>query len=79
MQVQLTNLDGRSLGQAVLTRCADGHLVLDGVPVLAVRIIGSRTALILGDRQVCVATYNYAQALLHPPEAGAALVGGAGG
>ncbi len=61
MLVDLSNLDGQSLGQADLTRNAAGQLMLDATPVITVRIIGSRTALVLAGKQVCVPTTDYAQ------------------
>lgn len=61
MHVALTDLDGRPIGQAELTRAEDRQLLIDGRPVVATRIIGSRVALILAEGQVCVTTADYAQ------------------
>ncbi len=61
MHVTLTDLDGRTIGQAELTRTTDRQLHVDGRPVVATRIIGSRVALILAEGQVCVTTADYAQ------------------
>ncbi len=61
MYVALTDLDGRPIGQAKLTRTDQRQLLVDGRPVVATRIIGSRVALILAEGQVCVTTVDYAQ------------------
>ena len=65
MYVTLTDLDGHPIGQAELGRAPAGQLLLDGAPVITTRIIGSRTALILAGRQVCVATADMVEAQ-HP-------------
>lgn len=61
MHVALTDLDGRPIGRAELTRADERQLMVDGRPVVAIRIIGSRVALILAEGQVCVTTADYAQ------------------
>ena len=61
MYVALTDLDGRPIGQAKLTRTDQRQLLVDGRPVVATRIIGSRVALILAEGQVCVTAVDYAQ------------------
>ena len=59
MRIRATDLDGHPLGEVDLTRSADGRATVDGQAVLAMRPIGSRVALIAGDRQYCVSTADY--------------------
>jgi hypothetical protein len=59
MTVSTSDLDGRPLGQADLTKDSTGRLCLDGEVVHSVRVIGSRVALVLLQRQVCVPTTDY--------------------
>jgi hypothetical protein len=59
MTVETSDFDGRLIGQAELTKGADGQLRLDGEVIHAIQVIGSRVALVLLHRQVCVATTDY--------------------
>jgi hypothetical protein len=62
MQVAITDLNGRPLGQAELRQHSDGRLLLDGRQVITTQIIGSQIVLILDGRQVCVSVVAYSQA-----------------
>ena len=59
MQVETTDLDGHPHGTIELTRASDGRALVDGRPVVAMRPIGGRVALIIGGAQYCVATVEY--------------------
>ncbi|HNP70245.1 MAG TPA: hypothetical protein PLO33_01540 [Kouleothrix sp.] len=61
MEVTVTDLEGRTLGVATLRRLPDRRLVLNEQLVITVRIVGSRTTLVVDGRQVCVATADYAR------------------
>ena len=59
MQVETTDLDGHPRGTIELTRTSDGRALVNGQPVVAMRPIGSRVALIIGAAQYCVAAVEY--------------------
>jgi hypothetical protein len=59
MQIPATTLADEPLGLVELLRGADGRARVNGQPVLAIRPLGSRIALIVGDRQYCVALTDY--------------------
>ena len=71
MQVLTTDLDGHPLGVAELDKAVDGRLRLNGEVVQAVRVIGSRVALLMLQRQVCVPATDYVrvqQSVANPPD-----------
>ncbi len=74
MQVVGSDLDGAPLGLITLERVGAQQLLVDGQPVVATRVLGSRVALVLTSRQVCVAATDYWQVL----GAAASPDGGAG-
>lgn len=61
MRVATYNLDGLPQGDADLTRDAQGHVSLDGMPVLAVSPWGSKVALTLQRRLVLIDMHAYGQ------------------
>lgn len=72
MHIPTTNLDGHPTGTAAIRLVAPGHLLVDEQPVLAVRVIGSRIALVLPGRQVCIAATDYLRACRASADAEAA-------
>ncbi len=71
MLIPATDLDGRPLGTVELTRRADGRAGVNGQPVIAMRPIGSRVALLLGGAQYCVPTVDYWRVMDAPSSAAA--------
>jgi hypothetical protein len=59
MQIDATTLDGEPLGLIELARSADGRARVNDQPVVAMRPLGSRIALVVGDDQYCVALTDY--------------------
>jgi hypothetical protein len=59
MQIAATTLDGEPLGLIELVRTADGRARLNDQLVVALRPLGSRVALVVGDHQYCVALADY--------------------
>jgi hypothetical protein len=63
MQIAATTLDGEPLGLVELVRATDGHAHLNDQLVVAMRPLGSRVALVVGNRQYCVALADYWQVM----------------
>ena len=59
MQIDATTLDSEPLGRIELVRSADGRARVNNQLVVALRPLGSRIALVVGDRQYCVALADY--------------------
>jgi hypothetical protein len=59
MHIDATTLDGEPLGRIELVRSADGRARVNDQLVVAMRPLGSRIALVVGDRQYCVALTDY--------------------
>ncbi len=75
MRVVATDLDGHPLGELDLTRSADGRASVNGQPVIAMRAIGSRVALLLGGAQYCVLATAYWQVMNSAPNLATELGG----
>jgi hypothetical protein len=54
MRIQATDRDGNPIETIDLGREADGRLSAGGQPVLTIQVIGSRVALLIPGRRVCV-------------------------
>jgi hypothetical protein len=59
MQIPATTLTGEPLGLVELVCGANGRARVNDQLVVAMRPLGSRIALIVGDRQYCVALTDY--------------------
>jgi hypothetical protein len=59
MDVQATDLDGRPIGMVELVKHADGRLFAANQPVVAQQVIGSRIALLIPGRHICVTLADY--------------------
>lgn len=59
MRVMTYNLEGLPIAEAELIRGADAQLLLDGVPVLAVSLWGSKVALTIPRSLVLIAVCDY--------------------
>ena len=59
MPVQATDLDGNSIEMIDLVQEAGGRLSAAGQHVLAVQVFGSRVALLIPGRRVCVTAVDY--------------------
>ena len=66
MQIAATTLDGEPLGLVELMRAADGRARLNDQRAVALRPLGSRIALVVGDRQYCVALTDYSRVMRTP-------------
>jgi hypothetical protein len=58
-RVTASDLDGQPLGEVELALSADGHLMVNGQTVVAMRPLGSRVVLVVVNRQYCVASAEY--------------------
>ena len=63
MRVQATDLDGQPIGEIDLGRTDSGRATVNGQPVVAMRPIGGRIALIVGASQYCVPAVDYWQVI----------------
>lgn len=63
MRVVATDLDGQPIGEVDLDRTNSGRATVNGQPVVAMRPIGGRIALIVGASQYCVAAVEYWQVI----------------
>ena len=76
MQIPATTLTGEPLGMVELLRGADGRARVNDRPVLAIRALGSRIALVVGERQYCVALTDYWRVMRTPARTEADEQGG---